>query len=344
MGSNLTVKKMMPLILISLSSIFLMVVPLFASSFMIHFLILLLMYTALATAWNWIGGYAGQVSVGHAVFFGLGAYSTGLANGMFHLNPWIGLFIGIVISVMFAFLIGIPTFHTRGLYFVIATLAINEIMFSLFMGWRTAGGGSGYFIPMKEASILNFQFSTKTPYFYIILIFFALSIGITLWLERSKIGYYLRAIKGDQDAAMAIGVNLKFYKQFAMTMSAAMTALIGAFWANYILFIDPGSCFSSTMSTRILLSVVVGGVGTLYGPIIGVLIIIPLTEGSRMLLGGYGSGIDSVLYGLLIMIIAALKPEGIMGFVKSYKRKIHLEQKQNDQRREGSDTVDVTSS
>ena len=343
MGLNLTVKKMIPLILISLSVIFLIIVPLFTSSFMTHFLILLLMYATLATAWNWIGGYAGQISFGHAVFFGLGAYSTGLANGLFHLNPWIGLFIGIVISAIFSFLIGIPAFRSRGHYFIIATIAIGEVMFSLFMGWRVAGGGAGYYISMKEASILNFQFHSKTPYFYIVLIFFVLSIGITLWLERSKTGYYLRAIKGDPYAAMAIGINLSFYKQVAMMMSAAVTSLLGSFWANYLLFIDPESCFAGSMSVRILLIVAIGGVGTLYGPIIGVLIIIPLTEGTRMLLGGLGSGIDSVLYGLLIMIIAVLQPEGIMGIVKSYKRKIRFKQENIDQRREGSDTDAVTS-
>jgi len=330
-------------LLFALGIIALIVTGLLASSFVVHFLVILVMYATLSTAWNWIGGYAGQVSVGHAVFFGIGAYSTALGSGMFAINPWVGTFIGMILSVIFAFLIGIPTFRSKGHYFVIATLAIGEIMFSLFMGWAAVGGGGGYFIKMKEHAFLNFQFKTKKEYLLLLIVFFVMGILITAWLQRSKIGYYLRAIKGDQDSARALGINPTKYKQIAMTMSAAMTALIGAFWANYILFIDPESVMVGSMSTRILLTTVVGGVGTIWGPIIGALIIIPLTEGTRTLLGGFGSGIDMVLYGVLIMIIAIWQPEGIMGYLKALKRKRLNRQKQIDQLREGSKADDVTS-
>lgn len=321
----------------SIIFIVLVAVPQLVSPFTVHSLINLLMYATLAIAWNWLGGYAGQVSVGHVMFFGLGAYGTGIMNGMFGFNPWVGTLFGILIAVVFGFLIGIPCFRLRGHYFVIATLALGEIMLSLFMGWTTVGGGSGYFIPFQKASIFNFQFGSKNGYYYVLLAFFVLGIAITVWLERSKVGYYLRAVKGDLEAARSIGIDTTRYKQIAMSMSAAMTALLGAFWANYILFIDPESVFPGSISFKILLITVVGGAGTVLGPIIGALIIIPLTEGTRMLFGGMGSGFDSILYGTLIMVMAVLQPEGIMGFVKSYKRKKHYKQKQDNQLVEGSE-------
>lgn len=304
-----------------LVAIGLTVIPNLINPFAVHFLIILFMYATLSLAWNWLGGYAGQISVGHVIFFGVGAYSTAVGNAIFHLNPWLGTFLGILLAVAFSILIGLPTFRLKGHYFVIATLALNEIFFSVFMGWVAVGGGSGLFVPFRRASVFSFQFSNKNAYYFLILLFFIMAIGITVWLQRSKLGYYLRAIKGDSDAAMAIGIDLKLYKQIAMLMSAAMTALVGAFWANYVFFVDPESVFVGSISIKILLITVVGGVGTIAGPIIGSLIIIPLIEGTRILFGGMGTGLDSVIYGILIMAVAVWQPAGIMGFVKHIKRK-----------------------
>ena len=310
-----------------------LLIPQFISDFAVHFFIMLFMYAALSQAWNWIGGYAGQISAGHVVFFGLGAYSTGISQQMWGWNPWLGVLLGVFVGVAFGALIGIPTFRTHGGYFVIATLAIGEIFFSLFMGWRWVGGGSGFFLSRLPNSIINFRFATKIGYFYVLMVIFVLAVAITIWLERSKIGYYLRAIKGDFEASRAIGINLQRYKLIAMMMSAGMTALIGGYWANYVLFIDPESVFMRDVSTRILLTTIVGGVGTVLGPIIGSIVITPLVEGTRMILGGTGTGFDMVIYGIIIMVIAVFQPEGIMGIWKSYKTKQRYKKQQTDAER-----------
>lgn len=298
--------------------ILLLILPLLISEYYLHVVILILMYAVLGTAWNWIGGFAGQISLGNAVYFGLGAYSTALVQTWWHWNPWVGLLIGIIVAGIVAMLIGLPCFRLRGHYFAIATMAVGEIISIFFMNWRGAGGAAGVYLDIKESSILQLQFSSKVPYFYLILGLLIIVTCITIWLKNSRSGYYFIAIKENPDAAKALGINLVNRKLMALVLSGAASSVAGAFWANYVLFIDPESVFHMMMSVQIALIAVLGGMGTLWGPLIGASIIIPLSEGSRMFFGGMGAGMNYLIYGLLIMLVAVYQPGGIVGAVNAY--------------------------
>jgi branched-chain amino acid transport system permease protein len=276
------------------------------------------LYAMLATAWNVLAGYCGQISLGHAVFFGTGAYaSTVLAKqdwlGVWA-SPWLGMLLGAALAVLLSQVIGYPVFRLRGHYFAIATIAVGEIVQTLVINWDGVGGARGLFVPIKRPdSLINLQFhESKQTYYYIALALLVLALAINRWIVRSRTGYYFRAIREDQDAAAALGVPVAHYKQRAMAVSAGLTAAGGTFYAQYVFFIDPESVLPLSLSILICLVAVLGGVGTLWGPLIGAAILVPLGEVTRIQLGGTGKALDLVVYGLLIMIISVIQPGGIM--------------------------------
>jgi len=290
--------------------------PLFVSSpFYFHLMILIFLYALLAGAWNILGGYTGQVSLGHAVFFGIGAYSSTLGLVNLGINPWLGMLAGGVIAVIISLIIGYPTFRLRGHYFVIATIALGEIVFVLFTNWEWAGGAVGKTLPFIEPGLKSFQFGPKAPYYYIALSLLTIQLAVTYWMQRSYLGYYFQAIREDQDAARSLGIDISHYKLVAMGFSAFFMAIGGSFYAQYVMYIDPESVLPMMLSIQVCLIAILGGVGTIAGPVIGAAIMIPLAEYSRALLGGSGSALDLVIYGLLIMIIAVAKPSGLMGLI-----------------------------
>ena len=195
---------------------------------------------------------------------------------------------------------------------------VGEIVQTIVLNWDWIGGARGLFVPIKRPdSLLNFQFhESKAVYYYIALGLLTLALGATRWIERSRRGYYFRAIKEDQDAAASLGVQVAHEKQAAMAVSAALTALGGTFWAQYVLFIDPESVFPLSLSILICLVAVMGGVGSLWGPLLGAAVLVPLSEGTRVLLGGTGKALDLVIYGALIMLIAVFQPAGLIGLVR----------------------------
>ncbi|MDR3561160.1 MAG: branched-chain amino acid ABC transporter permease [Negativicutes bacterium] len=290
--------------------------PLVVSSpFYIHLMILIFLYALLAGAWNILGGYTGQVSLGHAVFFGIGAYSSTLGLVNLGINPWLGMLAGGVIAVLLSLIMGFPTFRLKGHYFVIATIALGEIFFVLFTNWEWAGGAVGKHLPFAQTGLASFQFGPKAPYYYIALSFLVIQLAVTWWMERSYLGFYFQAIREDQEAARALGIDITRYKLVAMGFSAFFMAIGGSFYAQYVMYIDPESVLPMMLSIQVCLIAILGGVGTIIGPVIGAAIMIPLAEFSRALLGGSGSALDLIIYGLLIMIIAVLKPSGLMGLI-----------------------------
>lgn len=299
----------------------LLFLPMIVTGYYLHSIILVLMYAVLGCAWNWLGGFAGQISLAHAVFFGLGAYVNGLCQVWFGMNPWLAAAISVVLVGIFSIIIGIPTFRLKGHYFAIATIAIGEIVKILFVNWPGAGGAVGLYLPIKDSSLVNFQFYSKIPYYYIILIILFLAILITKWLKNSKYGYYFRAIKEDPDASKAVGIDIVRTKLLAMALSGSVCALVGSFYLNYVLFIDPESVFLFMNSVKIALIAVLGGMGTVYGPVVGSFIIILLSEASRIYFGGMGAGLDLIIYGLLIMLIAIYQPDGLVGAFENMIRK-----------------------
>lgn len=279
-----------------------------------NIMILTLMYAALSQAWNILGGYCGQISLGHALYFGLGAYTTALLFTKFGVLPWFGMLGGGVLSALIALGLGYPTFRLRGHYFVIATIVIAEIALLLFLNWDWAGAALGIDIPVRGDSWLKFQFTrSKLPYFYFALVFCCIAFLITWWLEDSKWGYWWRAVKDNPDAAESLGVVVFNSKMGAAAVSAFLTAIGGAFYAQFVSYIDPDSVMTFQFSLLMALPAVLGGVGTLWGPVLGAAILIPLTELTRSYIGGSGRGVDLILYGTVIVVISLARPEGLIG-------------------------------
>jgi len=290
----------------------------FNSPFPHHVMIIIFMYALMAQSWNILAGFCGQISLGHAAFFGIGAYSTGFLFFAYQISPWIGMAIGVALAMLMAIAIGIPTFRLRGHYFAIATLLIGEGVQIVFQRWELVGAASGIFLPIvREQPLLSFQFhGTKLPYYYIILSFLAFACLVVWYLDRSRIGFYFRAIRDEPEAASSLGVNVTLYKSFAFMISAGLMSMAGAFYCQYVLVIDPETVFPLSLSILVVLMAVMGGAGTLWGPILGAAVLVPLSELTRIYFGGTGGTLDLMIYGALIVLICIFKPEGLIGAVK----------------------------
>jgi len=275
-------------------------------------LVLTLMYAALSQSWNILGGYCGQISLGHAIYFGLGAYASTLLYTHAGVTPWVGMLAGGAIAAALALVLGYPFFRLRGHYFTIATIVVAEAGLLLMLNWDYAGGAQGIQIPYGPDSWLHLQFArSKLPYIY-----FALGLACLTWLvtwliEDSKWGYWWRAVKDNAEAAESLGVIVFRSKMAAAALSAFFTAIGGSFYAAFVSYIDPDSVMGFQFSLLIALPAVLGGVGTLWGPALGAAILIPMTELTRSYFGGSGSGLDLIIYGVLIMVISLARPEGL---------------------------------
>lgn len=290
-----------------------------ANSFTQHVLILILLYASMSQSWNIIGGYCGQVSFGHSVFFGIGAYGAGMAVVKFGLPPWPGIIIGALSAMVVAVLISYPCFRLKGHYFAIATFAIVEIFNRLFMVWYWVNGAIGLDYPLVEVGWKNFMwYRTKIPYYYGALLLFVIIFSTVRFIEKSYFGYYLKAVREDQETAEATGINSALVKLSAMALSAFLAAFCGAFFVQYNLRVDPPMVMSLQVSMIFVLVTILGGAGTLFGPLLGAMILIPLQEYTRVLWGGMGRGNDLMIFGLLIILIMIRQPKGIMGLVNEY--------------------------
>lgn len=285
--------------------------------YMMNVLILTLLFAALSQSWNLLGGYCGQVSLGHALYFGVGAYATSLLFVNFGITPWVGLIAGGIIAALIALALGYPCFRLKGHYFSIATLVIAEIGLLLFHNWDYAGAALGIQWPFGPDSWWTLQFARdKAPYFYFALGLFAVTWLSTFAIVESRWGYWWRAVKDNADAAESLGVTIFHSKMAAAAISAFFTAVGGGFYAAFVSYIDPESVMHFRFSLLMALPAVLGGVGSLWGPAVGALILIPLAELTRSYLGGSGSGLDLIIYGGLVMIVSLTKPEGLLSFIR----------------------------
>jgi branched-chain amino acid transport system permease protein len=265
-----------------------------------------------ASAWNTVGGYAGQVSVGHAVFFGIGAYASVVAFVHLDLPPILGAPVGMLLSIAVAAVIGVPTLRLSGHYFSMATIAVGELVRVLSSTSNWLGGAQGLGGPAMPRSVFDLSFVSAMPYYYIFLLVLAGLLGLTWWIERGRMGFYLRAIKDSERAARSLGVSAGRYKLYAYMLSAAFTSLAGSLYLCMFGFVDPESGFGILLSVKIVVMAALGGAGHLFGPLIGALILVPLEELSNSLLGGQGAGITFVVYGAIIVIIARFLPSGLL--------------------------------
>ena len=264
-----------------------------------------------ASAWNLIGGYAGQVSVGHAMFFGAGAYASLLVYTLWGWPPVAGAPLGMAASLALATLIGLPTFRLRGHYFSMATIAAAELVRLLVSNWDLLGAAVGLMGPAVPRGVADLQFRDPRIYYWMFLAVLAALLAATWTVQRSRFGYYLRAINGSDRAARSLGVPVLRFKLYALLLSAAFTSLAGTLYALMVGFADPDSTFGVLISVKMVITAALGGAGTLFGPLVGAAILVPLEEATNALFGGGGTGITYVVYGAVILVIARFLPGGL---------------------------------
>ena len=289
---------------------------LFSTPFQQRLGALILLYAIVASAWNVVGGYAGQVSVGHVVFFGCGAYASMAAYSHFALPPLVGIPAGIIVSVAIAAVIGVPTLRLSGHYFSMATIAVAELVRLIVTNTEYLGAAVGLSGPTVPRTVLDLSFTSALPYYYLFLAVLSAVIGLTWWIERSRIGYYLRAIRDCERAARSLGAAAPRYKLYAFILSAALTSIAGALYAVMFGFVDPESGLGILISVKMVIMAALGGAGLLLGPLVGAVILVPLEELSNSLLGGAGAGLTFVVYGAIIVLIARFQPGGILTLIK----------------------------
>jgi branched-chain amino acid transport system permease protein len=295
----------------------------FRSVFSHHTMILILMYALMAQSWNVVAGFSGQISLGHAIFFGIGAYSSTVLFAKYGITPWVGLLVGIMISTLAAVAIGVPTLRLRGHYFAIATLLIGSSVQIVFQRWDWVGAASGLYVPINRTSPWFYlQFHTsKVPYYYLALAAAATGYFLVWKLRRSRFGFRLQALRDEPDAAASLGIAIARHKVLAFMISGAMMSVAGTFYGQYVLVLDPERLFSAEISIIVLLMTVLGGSGTLWGPALGAAILVPLSEYSRIWFGGTGRTIDLIVYGILIMLVCMWRPSGILSLFEERIRR-----------------------
>lgn len=305
------VERILLLVLLAAALVF----PFLTNRYLLSVGISILVMALLGQSWNIMSGYAGQFSFGHAAFFGVGAYMSSILYMDFGVSPWIGMLAGMCAAAIVGVLIGFLSFryHLRGDFFALVTLAFAEILRVLFNNSKALKGAAGILIPYKDAW-MEFQFADDRIYYFVLL---AMVVAATVFIgimSRRKLGVCLIAIKENQEAAASLGVPVLRYKLTAMGVSAAIAAMAGVFYAQYYGFIDPSVVFVSAISVEAIVPCIIGGSGTLFGPLLGSLIIIPLQEISNNLFEGT-SGLNMIIYGLLIVVFIIFCPNGIYGSI-----------------------------
>jgi branched-chain amino acid transport system permease protein len=310
------------------AGVFLLALPHFIPEYHTHLVTIILFFGYLGLAWNILGGYAGQFSFGHTAFFGIGAFTSSLLQIHAGVNPWIGMVLAGLAGTLVGLVVGSLCFRygLKGPFFALAMLALAEMLRLISIQWMTARYPLGINIPLMEDSLLHFQFRNKVPYYYIILLMTAGGLFLTDALEKRRIGSYFQAIRENEDAAVSLGINAFKYKLIAMGISAFMTAIGGTFYAQYYLTLDDEAAFGVANSIEILLGPIIGGSGTVFGPVLGAGILEFLSETSRNFLGGY-SGVHLMVYGTILVIVIIYLPDGILGGLKTVYYRISKSKK-----------------
>lgn len=314
---------------------------LITSGYLIQSLIMVLLYAYWASCWNIIGGYGGQLSIGHSTYAGIGAYVTVILLINYNISPWMGMFAGALVSGILSIIIGFPCFRLQGSYFTLSTVALAHVIRIIFLqedkilGFQT-NGAMGVKVPWIGESLKYMQFIDKRGYYFIILVFLIMITFISWKIKNSRMGYYLSAINTNQKAAASLGVDVQKYKLMAMFISAFTTALGGAFYAMLILFIDPERMLGYDLSVQIMVFAIVGGRGTLFGPILGAMVMVPISELSRTYLGTSLAGVSIIIYGVVLMLIVYFLPGGLV----SIKDKLRFGKKRDNGKLEVSEVME----
>ena len=303
---------------LGLAAAALVALPPLLPKYALEVLISILFFGYLGACWNILGGYGGQFSFGHAAFFGLGAYTSTLLFLHWGVSPWLGMVAGGILAAAFGLFAGYLSFRygLRGPYFSLVTLAFAEMLRVVAVNWKAVGSSLGLVVPNRGSAPALFLFADKLPYYYVILAMVVGSLCITRALERARMGYALAAIRENEDAAEAAGVDALSTKLRAMALSSFLTALGGTFYAQYFSYIDPSLTFGPAISIGGLLPAIVGGAGTVAGPLLGSFVLTPISEVTRALLRGR-AGADIMLYGLVLVLVISFLPNGLVGWVRA---------------------------
>jgi branched-chain amino acid transport system permease protein len=299
------------------AAVVLALIPIWVESpYALHIFILLFIAIALGESWNVIGGFAGQYSVGHSAWYGLGAYTAFILLQQKAIAPWFGVWAAVALSVIIALAVGWITFRLRGPYFVLASIAVAEIIRLLALNAKDLTNGAEGILasdipPLKIGSTVITDWNSKTPYFYMGLAMALFCIAVNAVVKRSKLGYYLQAIREDQDAAHSLGIPLTMVKNAALGISAACTALVGSFAAFYVGFIEPNQVFGIDVSIQMVLTAIIGGIGTVFGPVIGAIVLVLISEGLRASI----AQAHLLVYGILVIVVILVMPDGFLGFI-----------------------------
>ncbi len=286
-----------------------------ASSLVLNFLVAALLLALLGQAWNVLGGYGGQYSFGHAAFFGTGAYVSAVLQMRYGVNAWLAFCIGIASGGFVGMVIGALCFRSglRGSYFALVTLAFAEVLRIIASVTPITGAGVGTLIGL-DLRPEAFQFQSRAPFYWIILGLLTVSLVLVQLLASSRFGAWLVAVRENEDAASALGIDAFGMKLTAMSISAAIAAAAGGFYAQYFLFIDAGIAYGPRVSVEALLAAIIGGLGTVFGPLLGAIAIKTFGELTK-LLAGDAPGLDLVLYGGMLIAVVAFAPRGIAGLL-----------------------------
>ncbi len=308
-----------------------------SNDYYLNLLVLTLLYAGLASAWNIVGGMAGQFSLGHTAFFGIGAYTSTILNNYAGVSPWLGMLAGAVFSIVMVVIIAFPTFRMRGVFFAMATLAFGETVRILLIYSRK-------FVDLPYGMSIDFKpglarmvFSDRASYVWLAGGYLALVLVAAFLLSRSYTGFYLRAIRDNEDAADAAGVPVRRYKLLALVVSAACTSVGGTLMAQYVMYIEPGTVFTIAFSVDLALMAILGGVGTLAGPVLGAAIALPFREFLVEAFGTSASGTHLLVYGLLLVVIVVLLPQGMLGGWHSLRQRIGRRGRREDAARQAAD-------
>jgi branched-chain amino acid transport system permease protein len=299
--------------LLAAATLVLLVLPAVLGSRALALFVSIFFYAYLGQAWNLISGYGGQLSAGHAAFVGVGAYTTTMLAMHAGVSPWLGMFAGAALAGLLGAVVGLLGFRfgLRGFYFVLLTVAFAEVCRIVALNTDAIGGAVGLYIPFT-GNPWQLQFQDNRGYYYVALGLMILATAVVALVERSRLGAYLAAIREDQDAAEALGVDTFRHKLIAIVLSAFLTGLGGAFYANYLFSLQPNAVFGIPLSVDIILRPIVGGSGTLMGPILGSFILSPLAELSRSYFARAGLvGTHLIAYGLLLIAVVLFLPRGV---------------------------------
>ena len=295
---------------------------LLTSDFAVNVLVLSLIWSIMGIGWNFIGGYAGQISNGHALFYAIGAYAVAYCAQHFNMSPWLSVWIGIAISVALAFVLGKPLLRLNGAYFLIATMAVAECARVILLNSPSLGGATGImFLDKAHSEWYTLQFKNKDTFYYLLLGITTLLVLLSKYLDKSKFGYYLRAVKANETSAQSVGINTPKYKILAYMLSAAIVSLAGSLYAPYVTYVDPYTLLPLDKSTMICLVVVMGGIGTVPGPILGAIVMTFISEYARAIFASY-SGLNMLTYGILVIFIVLYLPGGIISVFNKEVRQL----------------------